>query len=98
MLLGGLSDGRYVSAKEQVGMFLSIIAHNKKNRIIHFDFIRSRETISKYFHEVLNAILRLHKELLVRPKPITPDNGTERWQHFQVITNKFVPWYLLFWG
>ncbi|KAL0315422.1 UNVERIFIED_CONTAM: hypothetical protein Sradi_5420400 [Sesamum radiatum] len=41
-------------------MFLSILAHHKKNRTVKYDFIRSGRTVSKHFHRVLNAVLRLH--------------------------------------
>ncbi|KAH6797715.1 nuclease [Perilla frutescens var. hirtella] len=30
----GLVDGRYVSVQEQVAMFLSVLAHHKKNRVV----------------------------------------------------------------
>ena len=80
----GLFNNRHVTVKEQVGIFLSILAHNKKSKIIHFDFIRSGETISKYFHLVLNAILSLHKRFLVVAEPVNETNATERWQPFQV--------------
>ncbi|KAL8547343.1 hypothetical protein ACS0TY_006895 [Phlomoides rotata] len=43
----GLVDHRYVSVKEQVSMFLSILVHHKKNRVIKFDYIRSSQTVSR---------------------------------------------------
>lgn len=89
MTSGGLDDCQFLSVKEQVAMSLTIIAHNTKNRIIHFEFIRSGETISRYFHCVLNVVLRLHKRLLVKQKPITPKYGSERWKNFQVIVSSF---------
>ncbi|KAL8544258.1 hypothetical protein ACS0TY_004694 [Phlomoides rotata] len=33
--LGGLVDCRYVSIEEQVSMFLSILTHHKKNKVIN---------------------------------------------------------------
>ncbi|KAL8481082.1 hypothetical protein ACS0TY_027028 [Phlomoides rotata] len=38
--LGGLVDHRYVSVEEQVSMFLSILAHHKKNKVVKFDYLR----------------------------------------------------------
>ncbi|KAL8465198.1 hypothetical protein ACS0TY_034628 [Phlomoides rotata] len=40
--LCGLVDHMYVSVEEQVSMFLSIIAHYKKNIVVKFDYRRSR--------------------------------------------------------
>ncbi|KAL0405424.1 UNVERIFIED_CONTAM: hypothetical protein Slati_3856300 [Sesamum latifolium] len=37
---GGLSDTKFVTVSEQVAMFLSIIAHHKKNWVVKHDFIR----------------------------------------------------------
>lgn len=51
-------------------MFLHIIAHHVKNRVITFKFIRSEQSLSKYFHDVLYSILWLHTELLKQPNPI----------------------------
>ncbi|KAL0292201.1 UNVERIFIED_CONTAM: hypothetical protein Sangu_3256100 [Sesamum angustifolium] len=56
---GGLQDSKHVPLSSQVAMFLSILAHHKKNRTVKYDFIRSGRTISKHFHRVLNAVLRL---------------------------------------
>ena len=80
----GLYNNRHVTVKEQVAIFLSILAHNKKSRIVHFDFIRSGETISKYFHLVLKGVLGLHKRLLVVSEPVNEHNAPTRWQPFQV--------------
>ncbi|KAL8483714.1 hypothetical protein ACS0TY_026409 [Phlomoides rotata] len=35
--IGGLVDGKHVSVEEQVAMFLSILAHHKKNRVVKFN-------------------------------------------------------------
>ncbi|XP_057775185.1 uncharacterized protein LOC130994170 [Salvia miltiorrhiza] len=77
--LGSLDDGRYVSLEEQVAMFLSILAHHKKNRIVYFDFWRSGQTISHYVHIVLKTILKIHVLLLVKPQPVP-----EEWNYYLV--------------
>ncbi|KAL0429056.1 UNVERIFIED_CONTAM: hypothetical protein Sradi_0531600 [Sesamum radiatum] len=41
---GGISDTRFVTVSEQVAMFLSILAHHKKNWVVKHDFIRSGRT------------------------------------------------------
>lgn len=82
---GGLRSGRYVLLEEQVAIFLSILAHHKKNRLSGFEFRRSGETISHYVHQVLKAVLRLHTILLPQPEPVTNNCDDNRWKHFQVI-------------
>ncbi|XP_057791972.1 uncharacterized protein LOC131008888 [Salvia miltiorrhiza] len=81
--LGGLRNGRHVTVEEQVAMFVSVLAHHKKNRIIGFDFWRSGQTISRYVHLVLKAILRLHVILLVTPEPIPDVSVDHRWKWFK---------------
>ncbi|KAL8552591.1 hypothetical protein ACS0TY_001325 [Phlomoides rotata] len=81
--LGGLVDRRYISVEEQVSMFLSILAHHKKNRVIKFDFRRSGQTVSHYVHIVLRVVLSLHTLFLVKPTPVTDDSTDSRWKWFK---------------
>ncbi|KAK6142040.1 hypothetical protein DH2020_013869 [Rehmannia glutinosa] len=81
--VGGLRDSRYVSINEKAALFLSVLAHHKKNRIVRFDFKRSGQTISRHFHDVLNAILRLHNLLLVNPEPVDDNCTNPRWSPFK---------------
>ena len=46
--LGRMRDGRFVTVKEQVAIFLGILANHKKSRIVGFDFMRSGYTVSNY--------------------------------------------------
>ncbi|XP_041992246.1 protein ALP1-like isoform X2 [Salvia splendens] len=46
-----LRDRRFVCIEEQVAIFLGVLAHHKKNRIVRFDFLRSGDTVSRYVHE-----------------------------------------------
>ncbi|KAL0366857.1 UNVERIFIED_CONTAM: hypothetical protein Sradi_3575800 [Sesamum radiatum] len=64
---GGLQTTKHVSVLEQVVIFLSVLVHHKKNCVIKHDFIRSGRTISKHFHSVLKAVLRLNTILLAKP-------------------------------
>ena len=43
--------------EKMVVMFLTIISHDEKNRLVKFNYIRSSETVSKYFNAVLLAVL-----------------------------------------
>lgn len=82
--LGGLSDGKYVTVEEQVAIFVSILAHHKKNRVVGFNFKRSGQTISAYVHLVLRAIMKLHDLFLVKPTPVEEDCNDPRWKWFKV--------------
>ena len=73
-----------MSVEEMVAMFLIILAHHHKNRVIKFHFHRSGRTVSKYFHECLKAIIRCQKDFWKTPEPI-PENSTDyRWKWFKV--------------
>ena len=67
---GLVKDAYRSTVEEQVAKFLHIIGHNVKNRSLSFFFHRSRETVSRHFHNVLSAILRLEGKFLIQP------NGT----------------------
>ncbi|KAL0434507.1 UNVERIFIED_CONTAM: hypothetical protein Slati_2785000 [Sesamum latifolium] len=79
----GLEDSKHVPLSSQVAMFLSILAHHKKNCIVKYDFIRSGRTVSKHFHRILNAVLRLHPLLLANPTPVPPNNSCPSWKWFE---------------
>ncbi|KAL5549131.1 hypothetical protein UlMin_004362 [Ulmus minor] len=81
--IGGLRGSKYVCIDEQVAMFLHILAHHVKNRVIKFQFLRSGQTVSRYFHNVLHSIICLHRELLKRPEPIHANSIDERWKWFK---------------
>ncbi|KAK9275051.1 hypothetical protein L1049_022309 [Liquidambar formosana] len=78
-----LTDTKNMSVEEQVAMFLHILAHHVKNRVINFRFVRSGETVSRHFNSVLNAVLRLEKLLFKTPEPITETCIEERWRLFK---------------
>lgn len=82
--VAGLKPTKNTSIEEVVAMFLYTLAHHNKSRTISYLFFRSRETVSRQFHQVLLAILRLHHILLKKPDPITEDCQDDRWKCFQV--------------
>lgn len=84
--IGGLTPTRNIEVREQVAMCLNILAHHTKNVVIRKCFKRSTFTISKYFHRVLLAIIRLYPILLVTPKPAGDVNDNPRWNLFKVLS------------
>uniref|UniRef100_A0A803L9I9 Nuclease HARBI1 n=2 Tax=Chenopodium quinoa TaxID=63459 RepID=A0A803L9I9_CHEQI len=64
---GQLKDTRHASVEEQVAIFIYAIAHNVRNCVLQVVFRRSGETISRYFHRVLEAIISLEDQFLIQP-------------------------------
>ncbi|MFQ6650495.1 hypothetical protein Gotur_022410, partial [Gossypium turneri] len=84
-MLGGLKSSRNMLVDEQVAMFLHIISHHLKNRVIKHHFNRSEETVSRSFHSVLNAVIHLQDVLFKKAKPITANSSNPRWKWFKVL-------------
>ncbi|XP_061351787.1 uncharacterized protein LOC133296740 isoform X2 [Gastrolobium bilobum] len=68
-----LSDSRDVLVEEKVAMFLFIIGHNVRHRVVSDRFQHSTETVSRYFKEVLRVVCRLGKELIKQESKELPD-------------------------
>ncbi|KAL4028472.1 hypothetical protein IC575_011669 [Cucumis melo] len=64
--VAGLSSTKIVDVKEMVAMFLHVLAHDVKNRVIQREFVRFGETVSRHFNIVLLVVLRLYEELIKR--------------------------------
>ncbi|KAL0543745.1 hypothetical protein IC582_018849 [Cucumis melo] len=79
----GLSSTEIIDVDEMVAMFLHVLAHNVKNRVIKREFVRSGETVSRHFNIVLFTVVRLYEELIKRPAPgfLAPYRG--QWYHLQ---------------
>uniref|UniRef100_A0A9I9EAE1 DUF8040 domain-containing protein n=1 Tax=Cucumis melo TaxID=3656 RepID=A0A9I9EAE1_CUCME len=82
--IAGLTSTEVVDVEEMVAMFLHILAHDVKNRVIQREFMRSGETIFRHFNMVLLAVIRLHQELLKKPQPVPNDCTDQRWRWFEV--------------
>ncbi|MFQ6658477.1 hypothetical protein Gotur_027729, partial [Gossypium turneri] len=81
--LKGLKSSRHMLVDEQVAMFLHIISHHLKNRVIKHHFNRSGETVSRSFHSVLNVVIRLQDVLFKKAEPITANSSDTRWKWFK---------------
>ncbi|KAJ0039744.1 hypothetical protein Pint_27664 [Pistacia integerrima] len=80
---GNLKSTRHSSVEELVRTFLHIPAHNQNARVMKRQMHRSTETISRNFHLVLNAVLRLHTLLFKKPEAIPENSTNERWKWFK---------------
>ncbi|KAI3994455.1 hypothetical protein MKX01_012712 [Papaver californicum] len=83
-----LHDSRWITIEEQLAIFLLTIGHNEHNRMLQERFQHSGETISRYFNEVLGAIMELSKELIKAPyfseTPVEILNNTKYYPWFKV--------------
>ncbi|XP_044447927.1 protein ALP1-like isoform X1 [Triticum aestivum] len=57
-------DSVHVSVEEKLAIFLHTVGHNLRNRVVGFFLRRSSYTVSKCFHEVLNALCFLAKDMI----------------------------------
>ncbi|CAI0474184.1 unnamed protein product [Linum tenue] len=80
---GRLRRTRDVNIDEMVYTFLCTISHNEKNRTLAVNLLRSGETISRSFHRVLRAVIRLNSLLMKKPIPIADNSNDYRWKHFK---------------
>ena len=79
---GGLVVTRNVTVREVVALFLHILAHDLKNRTIKNVFACSGETISRQFHYVLKAILKIGKKYIKQDHAVLHE-GDDRWKWFK---------------
>jgi hypothetical protein len=55
----------HCTIEEQVAMFLHVVGHNQRLRVIDLTFRHFVKTISRYFQEVLYAVGSLHDEMIM---------------------------------
>jgi hypothetical protein len=67
-----LRSTQNMSIREQLIVFLQIVAQNQRFHFISGIYYRSVETIHRYFRIVLKAILKLYKHLIKDPEDIVP--------------------------
>ncbi|KAA0063430.1 putative nuclease HARBI1 [Cucumis melo var. makuwa] len=72
-----------IDVEEMVVMFLHILVHDMKNRMIQRKFQWSGETVSRHFNLVLLEVLWLHDELLKKPQLVTNSCTDPRWKWFE---------------
>lgn len=80
---GKLVRTRYVPTIEAVAMFMHILAHNLKYRVVHFSYYISKETISRQFNNVLRAIMKVNKEYLKFQDYNLERSEANKWRWFE---------------
>ncbi|KHN37050.1 hypothetical protein glysoja_009078, partial [Glycine soja] len=61
---GGLVRTRNVPTAKAIAIFLHIIAHNLKYRIVRFSYCRFKKIISRQFNDVLRGVMKVSKDYL----------------------------------
>ncbi|WVZ77426.1 hypothetical protein U9M48_025291, partial [Paspalum notatum var. saurae] len=81
---GLLRDSVHTSVEEQVAMFLHVVGHNQRFRVIGLSFRRSIETISRLFQEVLYAVGELRGDMIQPPAADIPTKilHSSRWNPY----------------
>ncbi|KAJ9553695.1 hypothetical protein OSB04_017740 [Centaurea solstitialis] len=69
---GWLTDSRHISVEEKMAIFLMVIGHNQRYRVLKNRFQHSTQTIHKIFHEVLDKMIVFAKEIIV-PTSFNPN-------------------------
>jgi hypothetical protein len=77
-----LSDNVYVTVEEKVTMFLHVLGHGLKMRLLRGQYSRSLWTNSTHFPEVLKAILSLHGVFIKLPDPSVEPPNDYKWKWF----------------
>jgi hypothetical protein len=67
-----LADNINSCVEEQVAMFLHIVGHNQRFRVVKNNWRRSIETVHRHFKDVLYAIGELRQEMIRPPSNETP--------------------------
>ncbi|CAN1824999.1 Protein ALP1-like [Linum perenne] len=80
---GGLQKTNNVDVEEMIVMFLHMLGHNTKNRILQTQFGRSSKTVCAVIHAVLSSVLRLHRTLYRKAVPVPNHCKHVNWKHFK---------------
>ena len=84
--IGNLKPTKNVDLDEHIAIFLHILVHHVKNRVIKHRFGRSRESVSRYFNNVLHSIIILQSEFLKKPEPTLVDSRDGKLKWFKVLS------------
>ncbi|KAL4562191.1 hypothetical protein LXL04_034389 [Taraxacum kok-saghyz] len=72
-----LKYSKHVSVEEKMAMFLMMIGHNQRYVVIKRRFQHSKQTIHKFFHEVLDKMMIFAKDIIV-PTSFNPNPNVPR--------------------
>ncbi|XP_035833446.1 uncharacterized protein LOC110873414 isoform X2 [Helianthus annuus] len=80
-----VQSSRSISLEEKLAMFLMVIGHNERFRMVKRRFQHSTETIHRCFHEVLKAMMNFAREVIVPTSSNVSANNSERHRRLKEI-------------
>ncbi|KAI3751494.1 hypothetical protein L2E82_22582 [Cichorium intybus] len=80
-----LQSGRAISVEENMAMFLTILGHNERFRMVKRRFQHSTETVHRCFHEVRRAMMHFAREMIVPTFSNASSNTSERHRRLKQI-------------
>ncbi|CAJ2632671.1 unnamed protein product [Trifolium pratense] len=89
LLEHGLKSSKRMRVEEIVAMFLVVVGHGVGNKMIQERFQHSGETVSRHFHRVLHACLKLSFKYIIPEDPMFRDchakvkNDQRYWPFFK---------------
>ena len=84
---GLLASSKNVSIEEQLAIFLKIVGEGASNRTTQDRFRHSGETISRYFNQVLEALIQLYPEFVKPPLETIPPEISHSRKFFPFFRN-----------
>ena len=79
-----LVDSKHLSVEEKITIFLITISHNLRNRLLKNRFQHSCQSIHKYFHRVIVAMVSFSREMITPPSFNDNSNGISNRQLRQI--------------
>ncbi|CAM0943673.1 unnamed protein product [Alopecurus aequalis] len=79
----GLRGSVFVDLEEKVAMFLLVLGHGTKMRLLRGTYKRSLEAISRSFSDVLAAVISLSAEMIKLPDPSVQQPEDYKWKWFE---------------
>ncbi|KAI3506103.1 hypothetical protein L1887_28459 [Cichorium endivia] len=74
-----LKDSKHISVEEKMAMFLMMIGHNQRYVVIKRRFQHSKQTIHKFFYEVLDKMMLFANDMIMptsfNPNPNIPGHN-----------------------
>ena len=68
-------DREEVTVEEQVAMFLHVVGHSQRFRVVHQSFTRSIEIVHRHFRQVLYVVGELMNEMIKPPSTTIHPKG-----------------------
>lgn len=83
--IGRLEDTKNMRVDEMVVLFILVVSHHQKNRVVKERLRRSGETVSRVVNKVVSAMMLLTPTLMKKMEAVSLESNDYRWKCFKVI-------------